>query len=518
MKSVVVIRLGRLGDVLLTGPTIKNLRFLYPDANIVLVTREAYQNAAAMLPGLSDCLTFPDNGSYLDLMRLSSRLDDYAPDLIVDLHKNFRSFHLAALSRAPFKVVYHKRRAERLAAVNEKKFLSPIPHTIDLYNQVIVQLTGEILARRPDISLSQDVFRGAARDGVVLAPGASSPIKSWPTAWFADLAERINADLRQPIAIVLGSRDESLQKAFAHLPADAATIYFDRPLADIAALMARSRLTVTNDSGLMHLSSGTGTPTAAIFGPTHEQLGFYPLGLHDTVISVDETCRPCSLHGNKPCCREEQYCFTRLTVAVVYAKIAELLARTNLRPAAFLDRDGTVIEDKQYLADPARIAFLPQALEGIRRLKQAGFVITIVSNQSGVARGFFPTAKVDAVHDRLRHLMQEAGCEPDDIRFCPHLPDGDDPAFRGDCACRKPKPGMLEEAAAALRLDLKRSVMIGDKFSDIICGRAAGTNTILVRTGNGRETEKALPEFRYLRPDAICDDLAAAADFILLRP
>lgn len=519
MKSVIVIRLGRLGDVVLTTPTVKNLRFLYPESEILLVTRKNYEMLAGMIPGLSRALTFPENGSYFDLMRLSSEIDHFHPDLIVDLHKNFRSFHLATLTRAPYKVVYHKRRKERQAAVNSKTFVSPVPHTTDLYNQTIKELKGEILARRPDLLLPADRSNGngGPREGVALVPGASSSVKAWPTDRFAALAERIIYDFKCPVEIFLGAGEENLAEAFRSLPQNMVVIHHQLPIDQVAAKLSRVRLTLTNDSGLMHVSSAVGTPTAAFFGPTHEQLGFYPLGLFDTVFAVNETCRPCSLHGNLPCYREEQYCFTRITIEMIYPRIAAILDR-QLVPAVFIDRDGTLIEDKHYLADPHKIAFIGGALEGVSRLKETGYRIVVISNQSGVARGFYPLETVDLVHQQLRRLMSEAGAEPDDIRFCPHYPDGDDSRYTCDCDCRKPKPGMIEDAAREIGIDLKRSILIGDKFSDIQCGRVVGMEAILVRTGEGAKTEKSLPANTYLRPDHICDHLGAAARYILSRP
>ena len=101
MDTIVVIRLGRLGDITLTGPTVKNLRFLYPESKILFVTRKSYEHLAQSLPGVDGILTFPNEGTYFDLVKLSGRIDEAEPGLIVDLHKNFRSFHLAKLSRAP---------------------------------------------------------------------------------------------------------------------------------------------------------------------------------------------------------------------------------------------------------------------------------------------------------------------------------------------------------------------------------------------------------------------------------
>ena len=519
IDKIVVIRLGRLGDVTLTGPTVKNLRFLYPDSKIIFVTRQAYEPIIRMLPGCDEILDFPNNGAYFDLVKMSSRIDENEPKLIVDLHKNFRSFHLAKMTKAPYKVVYKKRRRARLAAVNEKKFVSPIPHTVDLYNLVIRQLKGEALARRPDLSLPDDILWGpqSSREGVALAPGASSPVKAWPIDRFAGLAERMYYDFRLPVKVLLGEEAAGLREAFANLPSEAVTFYHNRPLTEIASILARSRFTVTNDSGLMHLSSAVSTPTVTLFGPTHEQLGFYPLGLHDVILATDEKCRPCSLHGNKPCYREDQYCFTNMTVEAVYDKVAAMMDRIILRPAVFIDRDGTLIEDEHYLADPGKIKFLPGALEAVRKLKKAGFVIVVVSNQSGVARGFYPVETVDLIDGHLRRMMREADCEPDDMRYCPHYPDGDVPEYSKPCRCRKPKPGMLEEAASNLRIDVKRSYMIGDKYSDVLCGRAFGSATVLVRTGQGRAAETELPAHSFMRPDSIRDTLAEATEFILSR-
>jgi histidinol-phosphate phosphatase family protein len=519
METVVVIRLGRLGDVTLTAPTVKNLRFLYPDSKILFVTRKAYKPLARILPGVDEVLTFPDQGTYFDLVRLSSQIDEYEPSLMVDLHKNFRSFHLANMTRAPYKVVYIKRRKERRAAVNEKKFVSPVPHTIDLYNVVIDQLKGEVFARRPDLKLADEALLGldAERNGVAIAPGASSPVKAWPTDRFSELAERIIYDFKLPVRLFLGKGEDDLAGFFAHLPEEAVTVYNNHPAVEIATLLSQSRLTITNDSGLMHVSSAVGTPTLAIFGPTHEQLGFYPRGLHDVIVATDEKCRPCSLHGNEPCYREEQYCFTRLTVDTVYGKVGEMLEGITLQPAVFIDRDGCLVEDKHYLADPNQLVFPDGSLDAVKNLKEAGYKIVIVSNQSGVARGFFPVETVEAVHNHMSREMKNAGCEPDDVRFCPYHPDGDDPEFTGDSYDRKPKPGMLEKAAIRHGIDIKRSFMIGDKYIDIQCGKAAGAATILVRTGKGAATEKEIPVHPFLKPDHVCDDLRTVAEVIISR-
>ncbi|MCK5127778.1 MAG: HAD-IIIA family hydrolase [candidate division Zixibacteria bacterium] len=516
MKTIIVIRLGRLGDVLLTSPVLKNLRFLYPESQILFITRSAYRSLAENLFGVNSVLTFPDEGSYLDLVKLSSELDEYQPDLVVDLHKNFRSFHLANLCKARYKVVYSKRRKERQAAVNDKKFRDYVPHTTDLYNFVIDKLKGKSYARRPDIILPEHLLIGkdSSRKGIAFCPGAGSIVKAWPIESYASLAERIIYDFRYEVHVNLSRKEELLEQKFEHLPKDMLSFHSGRPIMEIAGILSKMRLSVTNDSGLLHLSSAVATPTVALFGPTHQQLGFFPLGIHDIVLATDEKCRPCSLHGDKECSREEQYCFTRLTVDFVYEKIAERLEQLELKPAIFLDRDGTLIEDKHYLADPDKIEFIPGALETIKKLKELGYLIVIISNQSGVARGFFSSDDVERVHSRLWDLMIAADCEPDDVLFCPYHPDGDIAEFTRDHGWRKPHAGMIEDAAARMGIDVKRSFMIGDKLSDVQCGQVAGAMPILVKTGKGAKTVEEYPAEPYPKPYYICDTLADAGEFI----
>lgn len=141
------------------------------------------------------------------------------------------------------------------------------------------------------------------------------------------------------------------------------------------------------------------------------------------------------------------------------------------RKAIFLDRDGTVIPDHGYLAEVAGVTLLPGAGEALRRLAAAGFLLVLVTNQSGIGRGYFTRETVAAQHGRLCNLLRPFGVTFAGIEVCPHQP-------TDDCTCRKPRPGMLKRAAAALDVNLFQSFMIGDKPADIIAGRAAGCRTI----------------------------------------
>jgi D,D-heptose 1,7-bisphosphate phosphatase len=183
--------------------------------------------------------------------------------------------------------------------------------------------------------------------------------------------------------------------------------------------------------------------------------------------------------------------------------------RQKKRRAILLDRDGTVIVDKDYLSDPAEVELLPGAAAALARLSQAGFALVLISNQSGVARGRFGLAEVDAVNERLRELLAARGVVIDGMYFCPHHPEGVVEEYRQTCRCRKPEPGMALRARDELGLDLAGSYVVGDKLSDLDLAVAIGAKGLLTLTGYGRESLRKRPA----APQA--ENLAEAARIIL---
>ena len=183
------------------------------------------------------------------------------------------------------------------------------------------------------------------------------------------------------------------------------------------------------------------------------------------------------------------------------------MAGPGPRPAVFLDRDGTLSEEIGYIRDPSRFSLFPWAGPSIRRLNESGLPAVLITNQSGVGRGYFETGLVDRIHEILTERIAMEGARLDGIYYCPHHPDA-------GCGCRKPRPGMLLEASRKLGLDVARSVMVGDQYTDVGAGRAAGARTILVLTGAGREQYERHGQSGP-QPDHVVGDLSEAVTLIL---
>jgi D-glycero-D-manno-heptose 1,7-bisphosphate phosphatase len=187
------------------------------------------------------------------------------------------------------------------------------------------------------------------------------------------------------------------------------------------------------------------------------------------------------------------------------------------RRAVFIDRDGTISEEVGYVNHPSRYRVFPFAPEAIRLLNEAGWLALLVTNQAGVARGYFREDVITAVHDLLARELGRQGARLDAVYYCPHHPSVGEPPYRADCDCRKPKPGLITRAAAEHDIDLARSWMVGDRYGDVELARNAGTRAALVLTGYGRgEFEYQREAWRH-QPDLIAENLLEAVREILLR-
>lgn len=192
--------------------------------------------------------------------------------------------------------------------------------------------------------------------------------------------------------------------------------------------------------------------------------------------------------------------------------------KPEMRPAIFLDRDGTLNEEVGYAGRAEDFHIYPFAAAAVRRVNEAGWAAVLVTNQAGVAKGYFPEENIGALHRILAEHLAAAGAHLDGIYYCPHHPQGTVAGYGGACACRKPAPGMLRQAERELGIDLGRSWVIGDRRLDAALAHAVGARAVLVRTGYGPTDLVTPPAMTpQEQPEHVAADVLAAVDMILAQ-
>ena len=186
-----------------------------------------------------------------------------------------------------------------------------------------------------------------------------------------------------------------------------------------------------------------------------------------------------------------------------------------MRPAVFIDRDGTISEEVGYVNHPSRYRVFPYSAEAIKYLNDHEWLAIVVTNQAGVARGYFAEDVIVSVHERLNRELEEQQAHLDAIYYCSHHPTVGEPPYRADCDCRKPKPGLITRATADFEVDLSRSWMVGDRYSDVVMARNAGVRSAFVLSGYGRGEWEYQRSGWTLQPDLVCEDLLEAVKVIV---
>jgi heptosyltransferase-2 len=407
---------------------------------------------------------------------------------------------------------------------------APGGHQVRRYLDLVRMLGGDGV-ETPRLRVADDAIGAAERllsahgmepgePAVALNPGSVyGGAKRWPAERYAAVADAL-ADRGYRILLV-GSGGEApvLGAVAAAMRRSPVTLAGRTDLPTLAAVLRRSRLLLTNDTGAMHLAGAVGVPVLALFGPTDAQ-ATGPLGTTARIVREAVPCSPCLYRE----CPIDHRCMTRISVAQVLEAALALLdhppspepATPDSRPAAFLDRDGTIIEDLGYLGDPAQIRLIPGAVEALRDLQRAGYRLVLITNQAGVARGLITERDVERVNQGLTQQLAASGIRFDAVFYCPHHPEHGPPEYRVNCECRKPGPGMVRRAVAELKLDPSRSVIIGDHSTDARVARAfPGMRGVLVRTGHGAAQAEQVARGELEAPDHVAADLAAAVQWVL---
>ncbi len=515
-----------VGDAVMTLPAMRALASHYPQSRLTVLARPwslaVYQNQ----PGVAAVLAQAPDGAHRGLggrLRLARELASQKFDLAVLFQNAFEAALITALARIPRRWGYARDgRSFLLSQAVEVEPADLRAHESFYYLNLLERLgvpapfTRPRLRLNPDDQAEAETMLGQARVGrddflLALAPGAAfGSAKRWPVEHFAETARLISGECPGRVLILGGPGEiEDAARLAALLPGRPVNLAGRTSLSVSMALLARASLLVTNDSGLMHLAGALEVPLVAVFGPTNPQTTA-PLG-RSRLIRSTASCAPCL---KRECPLPKRICFDSVTPDRVAEAAVELLhppaAAPGRRPAVFLDRDGTLIEEVAFLSRPEQVRLLPGAGRAVADLNRAGYAVALVTNQSGVARGLFTVEDLGRIHDRLTQLLAEEGARLDGLYFCPHHPEGAIPEFARSCGCRKPGPGLFHQAAQELRLDPARSIWVGDRWRDLAAAAPFGGRSVLVLTGYGLE-ETGRPE---CRPTLVAPDLRRAVEWI----
>jgi heptosyltransferase-2 len=539
-------------------PAIRGLRSLFPEAEITMLAKGAVAELFRAAPELSRVVVYDDKGPHAGLSgkwSLAGTLRRHGFDLAVLFQNAFEAAFLAWLAGIPQRYGY---------ATDGRVFFLTTPvavpsrsrgvHQVEYYWNLLkpLGLSGEAssptLCVTADESRQLDVRLAGAEVGlsdivIGINPGSTyGSAKRWLPERFAEvaqrLAERIGQDENaQVVVIILGAQgEESLGKDIAaRINGRSVVLSGATTIRELMAVVKRCRLLITNDTGPMHIAAACGVPVVAVFGPTDSHTTA-PYGQERSIVREAVDCAPCLLRE----CPIDHRCMTRIPVDRVYDAAVQQLSglsrlagrrgpsglsgvdrtgqtdRTDKRDQTdilsgytiFLDRDGTLNPDPGYIKSPDQFELFPGVSEALARLKRAGARLIVVTNQSGIARGLLSRKDLDAVHMKLKCLLDGAGVTLDAIYFCPHHPDD-------GCECRKPNRGMIDQAVRECGVTLDHSYLIGDHSRDIELAQRVGVRSILVTTGVVSPQDAERLKASGPAPAWIASSLADAVDWLL---
>ncbi len=473
-----------IGDAVLTIPAIKSIRRAYPKAHICLLAKPWTAEIFIASPDIDEVILYEERFSGLaGKLRLAKLLRKNNFDHAILLQNAFDAAFITWLARIPVRIGYRR---------DWRGFLltSAIPvtdsireeHQVYYYLNLVNSASIETVETEPYINLTnkerawarsllRSAFPGNGSPLIGINPGATyGSAKRWLPERFAELIKGIISDLKGHVVLVGSAAEveiareiiaETKKTGLNNIDSDILLMSGKTSLRELAALISECTLFVTNDSGPMHMSSALFVPTIAIFGSTRSA-ATGPVGEGHRVISKGLSCSPCM---ERECPEGHVRCMADISAGEVLETVKNLIPE---KPAVFLDKDGTLIEDKHYLNSFDNLVILPKTKQSLTRLVKAGFMLIGITNQSGIARGIVDE---QFVKDSNTSLKEKLGIE--DFFYCPHHPDD-------GCSCRKPEPLMIRKACLRHRINLRRSYVIGDKESDVLLAHNAGATGVLL--------------------------------------
>ena len=487
-EDILIRGVNWIGDAVMTMPAIRALRKAYPESKISLLVKPSVSPIFEIDPNINEVILYEESfKGILGKLRLAMRLKKRHFSKAILFQNAFDAALIAFFSGIPKRIGYN-RDGRRLLLTY------PIPfngedrglHHIDYYLNLLSYAGINTERTDPWIYLGIEE-RLAARDKLSMLkrpilginPGATyGSAKRWLPERFAEVANWFIKDTNGSIVIFGSAKEiEMADEIFIRIEPElrnkehVLNLSGKTSLRELISLISECDAFVTNDSGPMHIAYAVGTPMAAIFGSTDPKLTG-PVGVGDIVVKADFECSPCF---ERICRNNDMKCMYAVTSDDVYLAVKSI---TPTKKAVFFDRDGTLCRDADYLRRWEDFEIFPE-IEALKGLKDKGFLLIGVTNQSGIARGIIDESFAKDVN---QVFIDKYGF--DDFYFCPHHPDE-------NCSCRKPEPGMLLSARADHMINLKESYVVGDKDADMFLAKAVGAKGIFVKTGKQQGSDYA---------------------------
>lgn len=509
-----------IGDAVMTLPAIRALRRAHPGSRIAVLVKPWVSGLFERNPDIDEIIIYRDTDSGIaGRLKLAQAIRKRAFCRAILLQNAFDAALIAFLAGIPERIGYNRdgRRLLLTRAVPFDRVAKGLHH-IAYYLNLVRQAGFPAAYELPWIPLAAVERRAACailgklrRPVVGINPGATfGSSKRWPPDRFAEVGSRVISELQGSVVIFGGPSEtgigEEIQRTIEQalspgrpgLPGDIDSaspanafllnVAGRTDIRMLASLISACDLLVTNDSGPMHIACAVRTPVVAIFGSTSpEHTG--PVGKADIVIRKPVDCAPCF---ERTCRKQDLRCMELISPDEVFDAVRR---RSGRRKAVFFDRDGTLCKDPGYLRRMEDFEIFPEIVE-LAKLKEEGFALIGVTNQSGIARGLVDEAFVLQINGVF---LERYGF--DAFYYCPHHPDE-------HCPCRKPEPGLLLDARVDYTIDLTKSFVVGDKDLDMQLARGVGATGILVRTGQERFSPHA---------DYCVENLSEAVARILLK-
>lgn len=481
-EAILIRGVNWIGDAVMTLPAIRAIRRAYPEAHISVLARPSVAPVYEHLPGIDEViLQHAQHEGIFGRFRMAMELRKKRFTKAILLQNAFGAALTAFLSGIPERIGYDRDGrgfllTRAIPYKNEDRKMHHIKYYLHLLNQAGIPAEYEkpaLVVTLQERQRARKRLAGLPKPLLGINPGATyGSAKRWYPDRFAEVGNWFIRTTGGSV-IIFGSKTEEdiALEIDEDIPKNKLCVAGHTTLRDLIALLAECDAFVTNDSGPMHLANAVGTPMVAIFGSTSPALTG-PWGDGVRVLDADVNCSPCF---ERTCPKKDLKCMATITADEVSHELAQITPRQR---AVFFDRDGTLCRDANYLNDWKDFELFPD-IESVRKLKEQGYLLIGISNQSGIGRGRVDEAFTKEVN---QIFIDKYGF--DDFFYCPHRPDE-------NCSCRKPEPRMIQDARLKHRIDVSRSYVVGDKDADMLLANMVGAHAILVQTGQQESSEYA---------------------------